>query len=394
MSLTLIGELSFFHHDASLLGYAPDERDEPAGDDFDTRCKAKRVGVWIDPNEGVWDGNTPDEDNEENGDSCGVDGEVRDLYARFIAMTSTEQDVLIDDIKVHLCDLIDVHPMDWAPSTEFVLDIIEEETPDAALGAMVLALYFSTHATATFDTEHLHEEVGRFTEYDVVIPDSDILSPRVSTRGPRFESCRDYRRSRGINLPEYNHRSHTRRVTRARSLGKKEARHQERHDRFLEMVANTELEYECDGTAFLSSSEQEDLVVYRELAFDWKTYLEQEAKCHMTHDEFLATSIEWVGGIDQWDFPDSRTLYPDLSSHDCDDDVIDDFDDRQDCNCASDDDYPFLYAADFEDQNGRDDVFEDYSDSSEFFIGHSSCLRFTGRYRPTRRGLASIVAFM
>jgi hypothetical protein len=397
MSLTLTGELFFFAHDGSLLGYSPDERDDPAGDDFNTRCKAKVEGVWIDPNEGVWDGEPAEEADDDGDDSYKHDGEVRSLYARFIAMTAIEQDVLIDDIKMHLCGLIGVHPSDWEPSNEFVLAIIETETPETALRDMVLALYVATRVfpeTKTVDVPHDLYSDEKYAEFDIVNTGSEMLSRRATPFCSRFESRRDYRRDCGINLCEYNHRSHTRCVTRARTLGKKEAR------RLACLYDGREVlsAVECEGgeELFLSMLEWEDRIAHRILVSEWTAYLGQEQRYTMTYDEFLATADEWLGVNDHvpfshWDWP-----LPERSFYDwdyCPRDEMDDFDGFQhggddvgeNCDECTD---PL---AEFADPWGdRNDIFEDYGDLSELFIGHSSKLRFTRRYRPTRRGLASI----
>lgn len=329
--------------------------------------------------------------DDEEGDSFQHDGEVRGLYARFCAMNTVEQDVLIDDIKTHLCSLIYTHPSEWAPSTAFVLDLIEDETPEEELCQMVLDLYLADHPESVGDAPgagRMEDEVGRFTEYDVMIPAGDVLSPRVS-RG-NSESRRDYRHHYDTNLREYNHRSHTRRITRARAFGKKEAHRLVDYD--LREEATSDLEY--DETAFLSASEREDLIVHRALIDDWTSYLEQEQKYPMTYAEFLATLEEWMGRSDrsvhEW-------IFFDESFDRCWDDYLmtNEMDDFGDCRDRDEEDEYPVSDADSEAFSGsREDIFEDYGDLSELFIGHSSHLRFTGRYRPTRRGLASIAAFM
>jgi len=263
-------------------------------------------------------------------DSYEVEGEVRGLYARFVAMTSLEQEVLIDDIKAHLCDLIAVHPSYWEPSTDFVLEMIEAETPETALRDMVLALYFAAHLPPEgnpYDVGHEPAEGERFAEFDVLIPDTKTLSARVSPFCSRFESRRDYRQDCGINVGEYNHRNHTRRVTRARTLGKKEAR------RLACLYDGREVlsAIECEGgeELFLSMLEWEDRIAHRILVSEWTAYLEQEQRYPMTYDEFLATADEWLGVNDHvpfshWDWP-----LPERSFYDwdyCPRDEMDDFD--------------------------------------------------------------------
>ncbi len=151
--ISLCGEVSeqtpFFVFNAEFLGFCPDDRDEPAGDSFGERCEAKRCGTWVNPQDGNpdpqtitsllfvhEDERTPDyllDDEGEEGDVYQADEEPRTPYARFCAMSEREQDQTILAFKMYVCQLIGVSYEKWMPTTEFVLEHIECDSPDDVL---------------------------------------------------------------------------------------------------------------------------------------------------------------------------------------------------------------------------------------------------------------------
>lgn len=86
------------------------------------------------------------DDNEREGEDEGynADDEVRGIRARFAAMTTREQDRFIAKMKVRICSMIGASYFDWQPSDEFILDIIEDETPEDAIYEMARAAYLAT----------------------------------------------------------------------------------------------------------------------------------------------------------------------------------------------------------------------------------------------------------
>jgi len=156
--MTLCGEALMFAHDQDLLNCCPDNLDEPAGDDFETRCRNKLSGGgWINPQVGyitqedidamngveAADGDTDDDDDGED-EGYNADDEVRGIRARFAAMTTREQNRFVAEMKLRICFMIGASYFDWEPSDEFILEIIEDETPDAVLYEIARAAYLAT----------------------------------------------------------------------------------------------------------------------------------------------------------------------------------------------------------------------------------------------------------
>lgn len=151
--MTLCGEALTFAHDAQLLGFCLDNPDEPAGDDFETRCRNKLLGgAWIDPQVGYLTQEDVDamngvveaaSDTDDEEESYDADDEVRGIRASFCAMSSREQNRFIAKMKLRICSLIGASYFDWEPSDEFILEIIEDETPEDAIFEMARAAYLA-----------------------------------------------------------------------------------------------------------------------------------------------------------------------------------------------------------------------------------------------------------
>ena len=138
--MTLIGEAMTFAHDQELLGFCLDEHDEPAGDDFATRCKEKRFGRYIDSRNPefsmsqieMMDGVDRDAADETDGvDRDDVDEgevsdvEVRDRFAQFCDMSSRAQASEVDRLKHLACQVLSVNIRDFEIPDGFALDCIE-----------------------------------------------------------------------------------------------------------------------------------------------------------------------------------------------------------------------------------------------------------------------------
>lgn len=340
---------------------------------------------------------------DEAEEGCVDPDEVRGLSARFCAMTPIEQDVLIDDIKAHLCSLIGVHPSEWEPSTEFILEAIEAETSDATLEEMTLALYLATHLS--YEMNPSDTDVDKFGgDCDERIRASqgscERLGVKQSTRGlecPNVFGRRGPRQmvSRRRERSYLNSKSHTPKYRRQddrhqlpRLLAKEERLMAKMDDRpisdfkdWLEENYFVQQSGLLSGPAYLSVKEQ--LSFHQEERFDdWLFELESQ-RCDRDDPivEPLCMSETRPDDDDWW-------------VHSLDSCDWDRYSDCADENCPDEDPrYPESLFDGFENPYGdRDDIFEDYGDLSELFIGHSSRLRFTGRYQTSRRMMSGIAA--
>lgn len=88
-------------------------------------------------------GDRTDGDNDDDEEGYDADDEVRGIRARFYAMTLREQNRFIAKTKLRICSMIGANSFDWEPSDEFILEIIEDETPEDAIFEMARAAYLA-----------------------------------------------------------------------------------------------------------------------------------------------------------------------------------------------------------------------------------------------------------
>lgn len=169
--ISLSGEMNSFAYDQELLGFCPHDNNEPAGDSFHDRCTRKIEGIWIDTrdpkgkvcleSDDEHDARLRQEDDEADDDASEDDdvaydaeNEVRGPYARFCAMNRREQERLIEETKDLICDLIGVSSRDWRPTTEFVLEAIQDETPMEELRQDSRRRYLGTRTQRPLGSSH------------------------------------------------------------------------------------------------------------------------------------------------------------------------------------------------------------------------------------------------
>ncbi len=146
---TLCGVINKFpsNNDCAHFGDMCDGTGDEPGDSYDERRKYAIDGRYYDVSfEGFCtsDDLRDADDNEDEEGSTEDDIEVRGEYAHFCAMSFRQQAAYMATMRVQICSLIGVSSLDWEPSDAFILDAIQDETPNEALKEMAYAAYLAT----------------------------------------------------------------------------------------------------------------------------------------------------------------------------------------------------------------------------------------------------------
>ena len=129
---TLLGEALTFEHDEQLVGYCLNNSDEPVGDSFEDRCKPNN---WTPIDEVVMP-----EDEVQNS-----------LFGMFCQLSVEAQEKVIDGMKTMIVGWLGLCQYFWEPSTEFVLDCIQDGLSEDEIRKLAHKVYLSAHDPMEFN---------------------------------------------------------------------------------------------------------------------------------------------------------------------------------------------------------------------------------------------------
>ncbi len=407
------------------------DADEP--EDFDDRNVLTQDGyattedlMWsANDDDGHQSGDEADPDVEGDEDGYDVDDEPRSSRWRFASLSFRDQDLMIARFKTHLCEKIGVSPRDWEPSNALILDAIEGDFSEEVLVQMAYAEYFATPQPPEdnpSDNKEPNQDEGadlirisqysgerglpnigyRFSNHGVWLAERDRQKgPRtMKTRRPKSHSTNNESHWPKYGLQDYRHQ-----------LSRRQGKMERQMATYVRIVSDWSHEewtvsfpkIEEESPTYLSVSEQIFMSSREEHMGEWLCDLDmkkfeerdREYEAHL-FDVYYGRNPKRVQGHSNrfddfgWDFYDP---YPDADYDDYY--MYTQFDGEPDDWTEGDGEFlesPFPDSWFYSDL--RDDIFT-YDGNSDcdvgaLHIGHSSSMRFTGRYRPTRRMRVSI----
>lgn len=348
--------------------------------------------------------------NADDDEGYEPDEEMRSAYVSFCMMSEREQERYIAQQKLYICALIGVSFHDWEPSDAFILEAIQDETPDDMLKEMAYAAYLATPLPPEGNPSDEYVGPGLGEEDDLIRVSQQSVEwgmPNIGRRNLCEGSELRVQRSRGtrslrspprdcdgkvIGIPPMPGSSRSRRSQRTHeSHCPKYGRQDERHQA-LRIEAKSERRFAALALAWVEDKVQDETnfteaemeVIDRslrradtgldswEMEFRmedmlWEFHGEIPESMHggFRHVNYLNDSPwDWDDGLDDpfyWDDGRDDTLW-------CDDPHETDFDDEG-----------------WPDADVRDDIFERYGETpfvlDLIHIGHQSGKRRTYHHR-------------
>ncbi len=146
---TLCGVINKFpsKNDCSHLGDMCDGTGDEPGDSYDERCKYAIDGRFIDVSFDSFCTADDLRDADEEGEEGSTEDEIemQGEYAHFCAMSFRQQAKYVATMRAKICALIGVSSQSWEPSDAFILDAIQDETPNDVLKDMAYAAYLASY---------------------------------------------------------------------------------------------------------------------------------------------------------------------------------------------------------------------------------------------------------
>lgn len=192
---TLCGVINKFpsRNDCAHFGDKCDGTGDEPGDSYDERRKHAIDGRFIDVSFESFATSDDLRDNDEDG---GEEGSTEDEiefhgeYAYFCAMSFREQAKYMATMRSKICAMIGVSTLDWEPSDAFILDAIQDETPNDVLKEMAYAAYLAMPEPYEFNPSDVEPELP---VDDDCIRVSQQGSSGKSDRPQDFDLGRSYR---------------------------------------------------------------------------------------------------------------------------------------------------------------------------------------------------------
>ncbi len=388
------------------------DADEPQ--DFDDRNVLTQDGYAITedllgPN--VEDDDTEVEDVEDSEEWYAIDDEPRSTRAHFTSLSTREQNRMIDRCKAGLCEKLGIAICDWEPSDALILDAIEGDISNDMLVQLVYAEYLATpqppegnpsDEEAPPSMSHDQYAIGQGSR-EWGLPNigrrnlSDQLVRCDNRRGPRTMKGRRPESGHVINLeshcPKHGRQDYRQQLPR---MLEKAERHMAMYDAMSErmMIEWSESfpKLKQEPPTYLSVKEQIFMISRVEHMNEWlfdlvmekfEREFDEKYPLYRRHNPFLASRTVYANSL--FDLAGDYNTFMHL-----------DDDGSWDWPEAEDEQSPFPDS--WFDEDLYSDIFADYGntdrDVDARHIGYSSRLRFTGRYRLTRRMVTNIARLL